>query len=191
MKKTFSKTIIAIFSLLLLTSLTQAKECYNANTIDVKWTSYKTMAKIGVGGNFSKTNLQLAHKNNPSIQKLLNGAKVTLNLTSIDAHLALKNSNIADFFTANLSTDEIHTKVIYINEKSLNLQVTLNGITQIIPMKYTSKNSHIMASGVIDALDFHLVPSLRVLNKNVSGHKNKGWNDISISFDMPYTTTCK
>lgn len=169
----------------------QAKECYNANTIDVKWVSYKTMAKIGVGGNFSQINLHIQNTNTSTLKAMLEGATVDLNLKHLDAHMTLKNSNIVKFFTSGLGDKKISTKIISVDEKSLSIEITLNKITQTIPMKYSLKDSHILATGVIDALDFNLVPALRVLNKNVSGHKNKGWNDISISFNMPYNTKCQ
>ncbi len=189
MKKTIVFTFITLISSVFITA--QAKECYNADTIDVGWTSYKTMSKIGVGGNFSKTTLDILHKNTPSVEDMMLDARVTLNLKNIDAHLALKNSNIATYFTSNLSSHKIKAQIVSIDDKNVEVKITLNNIAQVIPMSYTKKNSHLLAKGVIDALDFQLVTALRTLNKNVSGHKNKGWNDISISFDIPYTTTCK
>ena len=184
------KIILASLVALSFTTL-NAKECFNSDSIDVKWVSYKTLAKIGVGGNFSKTDLSVAHANAATVAKMLEGSSVSLSLGDIDAHMALKNQNIAEFFTANLSTKNIIAKIISADAKKLLVSITLNGKTQKIPMSYTTKDGHIQANGVIDALDFDLVPALRTLNKNVAGHKNKGWNDISIAFDMPYTTTCK
>ena len=184
------KIILASLMALSFSSL-YAQECFNSDSIDVKWISYKTMAKIGVGGNFSKTDLSVTNANASTLAKMLEGSSVKLSLGNIDAHLALKNQNIAKFFTANLSTKKITAKIISADAKKLLVSITLNGKTQNIPMSYTTKGSHILATGVIDAIDFDLVPALRTLNKNVAGHKNKGWNDISIAFDMPYTTTCK
>ena len=186
------KKIILSGVLALMTSVTLgASECYNANELDVKWVSYKTMAKIGVGGNFSKSTLTLAHNNASSLAIMLEGATVTLSLAKIDAHNPTKNSNIAEFFVANLAAKNITAKIVKADEKHLLVAITLNKKTQNIPMSYTVKEGEITATGVIDALDFDLVPALRTLNKNVAGHKNKGWNDISIAFDMPFSTTCK
>lgn len=184
------KIILASLMALSFTSL-QAKECFNSNSIDVTWVSYKTMAKIGVGGDFSKVHLSVANANATSVAKMLKGSSVKLSLGDIDAHMALKNQNIAKFFTANLSTKNITAKIISADTRKLLVSITLNGKTQNIPMSYMTKESHIVATGVIDAIDFDIVPALRTLNKNVAGHKNKGWNDISIAFDMPYTSTCK
>ena len=184
------KIILASLVALSFSSL-YAKECFNSDSINVKWASYKTMAKIGVGGNFSKTDLSIANANASTLTRMLKGSSVKLSLRDIDAHLALKNINIGKFFTANLSTKNITAKIISADAKKLMVSITLNGKTQNIPMSYITKKSHIVATGVIDAVDFDLVPALRTLNKNVAGHKNKGWNDISIAFDMPYTSTCR
>ena len=189
MKNTILKSAL---TLLILGVSLQAAECYNAKTIDVTWTSYKTMAKIGVGGNFSDTALEGLTKNAPTAQAMLKDAKVTLSLKKLDAHNPTKNSNIAEFFVSNLSSEAIRASIVSIDKKKLIIAITLNKKTLNIPMNYIQNASHIKAEGFIDALDFDLVPALRTLNKNVSGHKNKGWNDISIAFDIPFTTgTCK
>jgi hypothetical protein len=192
MKKIILSTSLALLGLGLFSSALQAKECFTAKSIDVTWISYKTMAKIGVGGNFSSTLFTPAHKDASSTAIMLQGATVKLSLINLDAHNATKNSNIAEFFVANLSAKEINAKIVSADDKKLTVAITLNKKTHNIPMHYTIKNSKIIAKGVIDALDFDLVPALRTLNKNVAGHKNKGWNDIAIAFDMPFTTaTCK
>jgi hypothetical protein len=175
----------------LLTTSLQAKECYNAESLNVKWISYKTLAKIGVGGNFSNTLFTTAHKDASSALMMLQDATVKLSLSKLDAHNPTKNSNIAQFFVANLSSKDVQAKIVTADEKKLTVAITLNKKTLNIPMSYKIDNSKIIATGVIDALDFDLVPALRTLNKNVAGHKNKGWNDISIAFEMPFTTTCK
>ena len=187
MKKIILSSVLALIISVTLT----ASECYNANELDVRWMSFKTMAKIGVGGNFSQSTLKLVHKNAKTPATMLEGASVTLSLANIDAHNPTKNSNIAEFFVANLAAKNIMAKIVKADDKQLSVAITLNKKTLNIPMSYKIKGTNIVAVGVIDALDFDLVPALRTLNKNVAGHKNKGWNDISIAFDMPFTTTCK
>ena len=190
MKKIILSSAFALLSLGLLSSSLQAKECYNAKSVDVTWTSYKTMAKIGVGGNFSNTQLTLTHKEALSPQQMLKDAEVSLSLTKIDAHNPTKNSNIATYFVSNLKSKSINAKIISADDKKLTVSITLNKESHNIPMTYKVDGSKIVATGVIDALDFALVPALRTLNKNVAGHKNKGWNDISIAFSMPFTKNC-
>jgi hypothetical protein len=190
MKKTIIPTTFAL-TLGLFGSLLSAQECYNSNTIDIKWVSYKTLAKIGVGGNFSKNSLKILHKDAPSLKEMLTDATVKLSLDNLDAHNSAKNSNIATFFVANLLTKKSSATIVSVDNKQLTVAITLNKKSLNIPMNYRVEGDKIIASGVIDALDFDLVPALRTLNKNVAGHKNKGWNDIAIAFTMPFTTNCK
>jgi len=190
MKKIIITTTLAL-TLGVFGSLLQAKECYNSDTIDIQWVSYKTLAKIGVGGNFSKSSLNILHTNATSVKEMLKGATVKLSLSNLDAHNPTKNSNIAEFFVANLLTKNSSAKIVSVDNKQLTVAITLNEKLLNIPMSYRVEGEKIMASGVIDALDFDLVPALRTLNKNVAGHKNKGWNDITIAFTMPFTTSCK
>lgn len=185
------KLLIAALTLFTLSSSLLAKECYNSNSLDVRWMSFKTLAKIGVAGNFSKTHFTLANKNASSLQKMLKGATVTLSLADLDAHNPLKNSNIATFFVKNLASKKIEATIASVDAKQLGVSITLNKKTLTIPMSYKVLDSKVVAVGVIDAVDFDLVPALRTLNTNVAGHKNKGWNDISIAFEMPFTSVCK
>jgi hypothetical protein len=182
---------LSLLCVLALSSNVQAKSCFNSDKIDVKWVSYKTLAKIGVSGNFSKVDLKITNKDAKDVQTLLTSARLDISLDAIDAHMDLKNSNIAKFFTALLDDKEIKTKIISATEKNLQLEVTLNGTTQTIPMSYESTESKVTAKGVIDGLDFGLTKALKSLNINVSGHKKKGWSDISISFEMDVSSECK
>ena len=191
MNKVLKNTTLSFVSAMILSTLGHAKECYNAEAIDVTWKSYKTLAKIGVGGNFSDITLGVVNKNASDIKTLLTDSSVQTSLDSIDAHLALKNSNIATYFTANLDTKSISAKIISVTDKGLQLEITLNKITKVIPMKYTVAEGKVHGTGVIDALDFRLIRALRTLNMNVAGHKKKGWNDISIAFDMSVSNKCK
>jgi len=182
---------LSLVCAMMFTSVGQAKECYNGTDVDVKWISYKTLAKVGVGGNFSKVNLSILNKDAADVKSMLTGASVTMALDTIDAHMDLKNSNIATFFTANLDAKDISAKIVSATDKGLELEVTLNKMTKTIPMKYTVTEGIVEAQGVIDALDFGLTKALHELNMNVAGHKKKGWNDISISFTMNISDTCK
>lgn len=174
---------------LLLTSL-NASECIDIKSVNIGWTSFKTMAKIGVSGTFDKLKL-IKSKDTSTINSALVGTTVELNMQNIDAIAAIKTSNILKFFTPKLSTKGVRATILKVGEKSLALSLYLNGRKQIIPMKYTLDNGVMKASGVIDARDFGFEDALRNLNKNVAGHRNKGWVDIDINFELIYTNKCK
>jgi hypothetical protein len=174
---------------LMLTSL-HASECVDLQTVNVGWTSYKTMAKIGVSGTFNDVKL-LKSKDTSTINSALVGTSVDINMQNINAKAAIKTSNILKFFTSQLSTTGVRATIIKVGEKSLALKLLLNGRKQIIPMKYSVENGLIEASGFIDVRDFGMGKALRNLNKNVAAHRNKGWSDIAINFKIIYTNKCK
>jgi len=185
------KTILlSQLSALLLTSSLNANECINIENVKIGWTSYKTMAKIGVSGTFNDVQLTKS-KETSTINSALVGTKVSINMKDIDAKAAIKTSNILKFFAPELSTQGINATITKVGEKSLAIEVLLNGRKQIIPMKYTLDGGVMQASGVIDARDFGIEDALRNLNKNVAGHRNKGWLDIAINFELIYTNKCK
>ena len=173
---------------LLFTSL-NARECIDIKSVDIDWTSYKTMAKIGVSGTFNGVTLSKS-KDTSTLNSALVGTSVSIQLKSINAKAAIKTSNIVKFFIAKLSTKSIHAKITKLGDKTLALEILLNGRKQVIPMKYTLDGGVMQASGVIDARDFSIESALRNLNIHVPAHRNKGWLDIAIGFELIYTDAC-
>jgi len=174
---------------LLFTSL-NASECIDIKSLSVGWTSYKTMAKIGVSGTFNKLEL-LKSQDTSTINSALVGTKVKLSMQNIDAKAKIKTTNIVKFFLPKLSQEEISATIISVGEKSLDLEILLNDKKEIVPMSYTLDGGVMQAKGVIDARDFAMENALKNLNTNVAGHKNKGWLDIAINFELIYTNKCK
>ena len=190
MKNIIKKSAVTLMALAVLGSVVDAKECFNTDKIDVTWTSYKTLAKIGVGGNFSKVDLKVANKDAVDVKKMLLDAEITTSLEVLDANMDVKNINIAKFFTANIDDKTVVAKVVSGTDNKLGVSITLNKVTQTIPMSYTVEEGKIKAIGVIDGLDYKLVPALGILNMNVGGHKKKGWNDIRIGFELSFASGC-
>jgi hypothetical protein len=181
--------VLTLSSALLISSLS-AKECVNINDIEVNWTSYKTMSKVGVSGTFSKVDL-LTEENKDTLKEALLNSFVKINLKDIDAKAEIKTNNILKYFVSYLDDSIIQAKIVSVYKDSLEVEIFLNNKRNIIPMNYKKDANKIIAKGVIDALDFDLSPALKVLNNNVAGHLNKGWFDIPISFDLSYNNKCK
>ena len=180
----------SIFCAVLLAPTLYAS-CFNTNDVNVKWTSFKTLSKIGVSGHFNDIKLNVINKNATSVKKLLENTSVNINLLSIDAKSKIKTSNILKYFVSNLKSKNLQAKIVKVYDKTLDVKITLNETSKIIPMKYKlSTNNELKAKGVIDALDFNLNKALNILNKNVAGHLNKGWLDIPIKFNLQITSKC-
>lgn len=182
--------LLAPLGVLLLSSALNAKECMNIQNVNVGWTSYKTMAKIGVSGTFNDVKLTKS-KNISSINDALVGTSVALNMANIDAKAAIKTTNILKFFAPKLASQKLNATIVKVNAKTIDLEIALNGKTQTVPMKYTLDGGVMLANGFIDARDFGFEGALKNLNTNVAGHKNKGWLDIDINFELIYNNKCK
>ena len=185
-----SKILLSSLSVALLSSSLLAKECVEIQSVNVGWTSYKTMAKIGVSGVFKNVQLYKSSQTQ-TIKSALQGTSVQLKFSNIDAKAAIKTSNILKYFASKLSSSDIKAKIIKVGDKFLDLEVVLNNKKQIIPLSYTLDGGVMQAKGVLDARDFALTSALKNLNSHVAGHKNKGWLDIDISFELIYTDRCK
>ena len=184
------KLLLSSLTLSLLTSSLLAKECIDIKNLNIGWTSYKTMAKIGVSGTFKDVKL-IPSKNHSDIKSALIGTSVKLNIQNIDAKAAIKTSNILKFFAPKLASQNIDATIVSMDEKRVNIKIKLNDKTQIIPMSYTLDGGVMQAKGVIDARDFAMVDALKNLNSNVAGHKNKGWLDIALRFELVYEDHCQ
>jgi hypothetical protein len=189
MKNIYKLGLVSFASIVLSTTL-QAKQCFNQTGIDVQWTSYKTLAKIGVSGHFNDVKLMIKNKNASNIKSFLNNARVSIKLSSIDANNENKTKSIKKYFVSNLSSKMIDAKIVSVEDKDLRVKIDLNGVSKIIPMKYTMAKGIIVADGVIDGEDFKLQNALKVLNTNVIPHANKGWYDIPIKFNMNISKNC-
>lgn len=184
-----NKIVTAQVAILLLAGTLSAKECIDFRSVNVGWTSYKTMAKIGVSGTFKDVKL-LPSKNKSDIKSALVGTSVKINMQNITTKATIKTTNILKYFVPKLATKKVDAKIISVGEKRLNIELIFNKIKQIVPMNYTIEDGAVVAKGAIDARDFGFVSALKNLNTHVPAHKNKGWLDVAISFQLAYKDSC-
>ena len=187
--KTIKVIKVSMLSILLGGSL-MAKECHNLSNIDIQWTSFKTLEKIGVSGDFFKYNLQ-TQKNLPSIIKALEASSVKLDLKDLDAKADIKTNNIQSYFVKHLFSTKVDAKIKKAYNTSLILEITMNGVKRDIPFNYKLVGNKLNAKGYFDAGDFVMDKVMHILATGVAGHMNKGWDDIPVSFELDYSKKCK
>ena len=85
----------------------------------------------------------------------------------------------------NISAKVISVKTNNESEGTVNVAITMNSITQEIPMRYLYKKGLIKAVGYIDLFDFNATNALREINDACFDlHAGKTWNDVVISFEL-------
>ena len=148
----------------------------------LQWTAFKTPLKLGVKGTFDKIDFTKG-------DECLKGAKVSIDKSSVDTKNPGRDKTLRLFFFDRLEGD-IKAKIVAVKEKTLDVAITLNGVTKTVPFFYTKKDGLIHAKGVIDLLDFGASKALASIAKACfDKHQGKTWNDVELRFTIDAKTT--
>jgi len=189
-----------ILSVLTFSALTYAGGCVLTQSDDMKvtWKAYKTLAKLGVGGEFTSVNYSANKKEGKNFKELLVGSTVSIDISKVDTKNEGRDKTLVENFFGKLAGKTIEGKIVGIKankrEKgkpytgTLDVNITMNEKSLQIPMLYIYDKENFKADGTIDLFDFQAESALSNINKSCYDlHKGKTWNDVSISF----TTTIK
>jgi polyisoprenoid-binding protein YceI len=186
-------------SILAATALATAGTCtYKINgTPHITWKAYKTPLKIGVGGTFKKIDFT-APKEKRTLRALLEGATVRIDVGSVDSGNAGRDEKLRRDFFGKMESGEIEARIVSVrpdpkedDEGVLRLEVTMNGHTVPVLMRYEVDDGKIEAKGYIDILDFSASEALHSINKACyDPHQGKTWSDVAIEFELPLHGDC-
>jgi len=177
-------------SLLVGSLLTSSAFAYEASSVKVNVMGYKTKAKSGVAVTFDKVKLSI--KKNADFSKFINSAAVSIDINSLNSKMKFRDNNIKStlFKIANIS--EINAKVLKVTgddkKGTLDVEVSMNNVKKVIPMKYTVSSGTLKADGVLDVLDFAMSKSFAAFAAKCKGfHGGKSFSDVGLSFSLPFT----
>ena len=187
-----------ILSLLLLLSFVNAKGggclLVQADDINVTWKAYKTLGKIGVGGQFTDIKYTPNKKSAENFKALFVGSKISIDISKIDTKNKERDKTIVSMFFNQLKGKKIEGVIKSIEADKakngkrpytgrLDISLTMNETTLLIPMRYKYKKGDFQASGTIDLFDFDGKSALASINKSCFDlHKGKTWSDVNIAF---------
>lgn len=186
-------------SLILAFGMAQANCTFSQpSDVDVTFKAYKTPMKIGVGGHFRVLNYKSSMKSAKSLNTLLAGSTVTIDVTSVDSNNKGRDIKLVNQFFKQMAGDAIEAKIISLKRDKdarkrgvVLVSVTMNGVKREVPMRYSFSNATLTANGVIDILDFKASHALQTINKACFDlHKGKTWSDVSIGFTMNIAAQC-
>ncbi|MRI58176.1 MAG: hypothetical protein C6H99_01570 [Epsilonproteobacteria bacterium] len=162
---------IVIVTLLSLLALAQCQ------LHSLRWTAFKTPLKAGVKGTFDKIAFLPG-------KACLDGAEVIINKHSVNTGNKDRDKTLDEAFFSKLKGD-IKAKIVHVDKKRMDVQITLNGQTKTIPFTYEKEEGSIEAHGVIDIFDFSGSKALQSINKACYDlHQGKTWNDVELSFTI-------
>lgn len=187
------KTILSIVSIF---SIANAGGCTltQLNDLNVTWKAYKTFAKLGVGGQFTDVNYSSHKKEGKNFKELFIGSKVSIDISKIDTKNEGRDKTIVSMFFNKLKGKKVEGVIKDIRADKLengkksysgvvDVSITMNEKTLIIPMRYGYKNEIFKATGTIDLFDFEAKDALSSINKSCYDlHEGKTWNDVTIEF---------
>lgn len=159
----------------------------------VNFEAYKTPDKIGVKGTFESVGFKPAKLSGDNLEDIFAGSSVLIDTKSVNSNNEKRDAKLMKFFFGNLNSEYIKGKITKIqhdkvtNDKSQSgvfiVNITMNGVSKDVPMKYTYANDVVTAIGTMDILDFNGNKALSSINKACYDlHKGKTWSDVTIGF---------
>jgi polyisoprenoid-binding protein YceI len=171
------------------------------NNINVSWKAYKTLGKIPVSGKFTAVKYVPHALEGKNFKELFVDSKVSIDISKIDTGNPSRDETLLKSFFSLLKGKTIEGHIVSIkktdkHEKgkprtgTLDVKLTLNEKTLIIPMQYIYNNGKFDALGTIDLLDFAAKDALTSINENCYDlHQGKTWNDVTIGFSTTVEAT--
>ncbi len=192
------KIVLSILMLVGLSSVLSAVQktgCVLAQQgkVTAAWMAYKTASKIGVSGTFDKVDYTPIAKEGKNFREILVGSSVSIDTSSVNSKNKGRDVKLVKFFFEQMSSNKITAKITDIKADKkikgkprtgiVTLNITMNGVTNTVPMKYSFADSVFSAKGTIDIFDFSGSKALSSINKACFDlHKGKTWNDVTIAF---------
>jgi len=181
MKKILLSTILAA-------ALTTTLSAYELNgDLAVKWTGFKTEKKAPVSGTFKDIKLDISKSDD--LTMFLKSAKVQITSESFDSKNPFRDKNITSTLFSLATSKYIKGSISSVDttKNELVLDVTMNEVTNKVPMKYEVSNEKIIAKGTIDILNYDMkTPFMAFAQKCAAFHQNKSFSDVNIEFMIPF-----
>jgi len=161
--------------------------------VTAAWMAYKTPAKKGVSGVFDSVKYTAVAAEGKNFREILVGSSVVIDTSSVNSKHKGRDVKLVKFFFEQMSSKTISAKIVDIKADKkikgkprtgvVTLDITMNGVTKKVPMKYSFADSVLSAKGVIDVFDFSANKALASINKACfDAHQGKTWNDVTIAF---------
>lgn len=170
---------IFLLSLLLVTTLSftsckkkekkETKPTENLYSVEAKktvinWTAYKTTSKVPVKGQFSKLTIENTKKASTTMEAL-NGLKFSIPISSLFTNDTIRDSKVKKFFFGTLkNTNLISGTITMINESSGSVDITMNGISQVLPISYLISDQMVTIEAIMDLDNWQAQAAIKALN---------------------------
>lgn len=172
----------------------------DSSKTQVGWTAFKTTAKVGVKGQFTRFTVDTPEKAE-SVTALLQGLKFKIDSTSVSTGNEQRDGVIASFFFQQMvGKPEITGGVEKITGKqsgTAQVRIFMNSESNLIPMSYKiDENNQITASGQLDIMNFGAGEALNSLHKACAEKHtgpdgvSKTWSEVELHISSQIKKDC-
>ncbi len=157
----------------------------------VSFTAYKTTDKLPVGGTFTEINIS-ENTDGATPLEALNGTKFSIPVSSLFTNdgTGTRDPKIKEFFFGVMKNTELISGAFKSTNNTTSVDVTLNGETQNIPLKYTITGDNITFEGVMQLENWNALDAIASLNKVCEAlHAGKDgvsktWSEVAIKAEV-------
>lgn len=158
----------------------------------INWTAYKTTDKAPVNGQFKKVNITLGGEGNTA-KEAINNTEFSIPVSSVFTKDTSRDFKIKKFFFGIMDKTELLSGKLVLENDSLGYaNLTMNGVTNKLPFKYTINGKVFSLSGNMKITDWKADKALASLNEACKDlHKgadgvSKTWDDVAINITSTF-----
>lgn len=157
-----------------------------SKTTTINWIAYKTTGKVPVKGQFTKLNIENIQKGSSALEAL-NGLKFSIPVSSIFTKDSIRDGKLKKFFFGTLKNTSTITGTISMNnETSGSVELTMNGISQNLPITYVISDQMVTIEALMDLDNWKAQLAIEALNiacKDLHSGEDgipKTWSEVKI-----------
>ncbi|MBN4082842.1 YceI family protein [bacterium AH-315-A23] len=157
-----------------------------AKSTAINWVAYKTTKKLPVKGQFTKVTIENT-KNASTVLEALNGLKFNIPISSLVTNDTIRDGKLKKFFFGTMkNTNNISGTLTMNNETSGLVELTMNGISKILPITCVIDNQMVKIEAEMDLDNWQAQLAIKALNiacKDLHTGDDgisKTWNDVKI-----------
>ena len=157
-----------------------------AKTTIINWIAYKTTSKTPVKGQFTKVTIENP-KTSSTAFEALNGLKFNIPTSSLFTKDTIRDKKLKKFFFGSMkNTEMISGTIIMNNETSGSVELTMNGISQTLPITYVVSDQMVTIEALMDLDNWKAQLAIEALNtvcKDLHAGDDgisKTWSEVKI-----------
>lgn len=157
-----------------------------SKTTTINWTAYKTTAKVPVKGQFTEVTIENTKKG-ATAKEALDGLKFSIPIQSLFTKDSIRDNKLKKFFFGVMTNTSQITGTLYMrDDTSGNAEISMNGISQKLPITYTVKDQMVTIEAEMDLDNWQAQAAIEALNvvcKELHTGEDgvsKTWNEVKI-----------